>query len=80
MKEAIDATKIELTNLDGSPLSLVVPGITEPLPEPVAAAAPKPEEKPASEHAKPAADHASTAPVPVSAQEVGEEAGKSIKP
>ena len=79
MKEAIDATKIELTNLDGSPLSLVVPGITEPLPEPVAAA-PKPEEKPASEHAKPAADHASTAPVPVSAQEVGVEAGKSIKP
>ncbi len=78
MKEAIDATKIELFNVDGSPLSLAVPGINAPITTAVPSSeSQKTEAKPVGQ----SASHAEVAApvVEISAAELGEEAGKSVK-
>jgi hypothetical protein len=75
MMEVLETTKIELHNVDGSSLPLVLPGMT-----PTEEAKSSEKTEPAKESAPSSAGNSTPAPAThVSPQELGEEAGKEVK-
>ena len=72
MTGVLNTTKIELHNADGSPLPLVLPGMTP-------AEESKEKEAPKEGAAVPAGDTTPAPVAPVNPQELGEEAGKALK-